>query len=241
MADDTIGKRIRKGAYGLVKLVKDEAQIVGKAIGEGLEAAGKKLGGAVDRVKEIHDEIQEQGGYLEPVRKTWRETRLRTLAAYKDLEDACTTDGECDAEKIKGLLKDKGQTIARFGQRTYDRLSKLVTEGIHAIREDYERFIPSEEELMGKYKGIGTLNREIMFRDQYEACLVLCLQMRTSIPKRTKYRAQLLKDARSYGSEKAVDLRDIYLMQQTNDLINQRTIRTGVQEKMRILEKYFKM
>lgn len=241
MAKGSFGDDMRRGLYGLASLVVAEAKRAGKAVSSGIDAAGKEIHQVAGMAAEAHRDIQAHGGYLEPFRETWRETSLRVQAAYRDLEDACTTDGECDSKKIKSLLKDKGQTVARFGQRTYDRLATLVAEGVHALKKDYERFRPTKEELDTKYKGIGNLHGDIMFRDEYEACIAFCRLIQDSIPRGTRYKAQLLKEARAYGVGTAVELRNIYSAQETSDLVNHRIPRTGVQEKMKILEKYYKM
>ncbi len=100
--------------------------------------------------------------------------------------------------------------MKKYGTKVYQSLSDIVSQGAEAVREDYRKFIPTDEELKTKYSGIGKNYEGILFREHFESCIQFHEKAEKRIPKGTRYRAQILKDIKDSASGSINDLMEFY-------------------------------
>jgi len=234
----SIRERLTKGIYKTLaeaskikrNLEKDEG-IAGRTL-RNIKSSVRQ---AIDDGKKTHRTIINDGGYIAVARKIGRDISEVVKKEYNSLEEQICTDGELDEKKLKSFLKNKKNSIELCGRKAYDKLSTLVDKGVDSARRSYREFVPSQEELAGKYAGIGARTSGILLRDEYEACLNFSKKAEKAIPSRTRYKNQILQDIQDSASGNFEELRRFYfkgLEQVPSGHYNT--------EKLRILSNYVK-
>ena len=105
----------------------------------------------------------------------------------------------------------------------------------NAVKNDYHKFIPIDEDLKGKYYGIGGGYKGVLFIVDYEACLAFRRKAQRRIPIKEKFREQILEDIKTSASDSKPELVKFYAWQVTQ-VENKRS----APDKIKVIEKYLK-
>ncbi len=215
MTYEALVKKIKKNAYGTVASVE-------RALGDPETISGRMKEGLediVDAGSELHNEVQSKGGYVAVAKKVGKDLVEKVSQTYKSIENKLFTEGKFDNKKVNKILADKGKAIADYGVKAYNTLSESVGKGVDSVKKDYRNFIPSDEELSTKYKGIGTNYEGVLFRENYEKCLEFYSQVNEEL-KGVKYRKTILEDIKASASGSIEELKEFY--SQTNKYENKK-------------------
>jgi hypothetical protein len=210
-------KKVKEGAYaaaaGIEQTLNNPEPV--------MKEAGKLVKKVIEGGKALHDSVQKQGGYGKLARKVGSEilkegkqiyesARGTGEKLYKEFEDAFFTNGEFDSEKAKILLDKKGDELKKFGREAAKEIGEIVRTGADNIKRDYRNFVPSNEELNTKYRGIGTSYGSILLRQRCEGCLKYHKEAKSKLPLSLKSRNGILRDIKSSASYNKEDLTGFY-------------------------------
>lgn len=209
MVEKETKRTLREKMHNLADRVTDGLEATGDFINRTTEQAGRKLDEAVDAAKAKHENIIAKGGYRQALTRLGEDIGQRTQRFYDGVEKSFFTDGEFDPTKAKQTLKDQGAAVERYGRRAYNELSRLATNGAESARVKFREYIPTQEEMNGRYAGIGT-DRKLMFKPELEACLKYHDEAAVKMAPRASYRGQILTDIKSSGSTCLGELMEFY-------------------------------
>lgn len=240
--------RLRGAIYLTAASIGSAASRVGGRIAKREGVLGK-VGGAVadgynavaGTVSKAHQNIQEQGGYAEAMRRVGHTVGNTAVESYQEVRDAFFTQDEqggykFDAGKSKQTLKDGRNAVAGLGKKACASLSELVQKGAESLGQDYRKFIPNQEELNSTYAGVGTKYEGVLLREHLDSCLAYHQKAMEQIPKGTKYRLQILEDIKASASSSYWDLVGFYERQVIE--INDRAQKRKAVEKLEKIKPY---
>jgi len=243
MAKESLGRRFRKSVYEVVAGVDQKLNEKGGLVGKVADAVTGFVGDAVKTGQKMNEDIQKSGGYAAAAKRTGKTIAgsvnkhvfERTRRLYRSIENDLFTDGKLDSEKVKAIVTNKTNAVKKYGEKAYNGLSKLASQGTEALKKDYHDFIPTEEDLKGKYSGIGIKYRGVLLTEDYEKCLDFRKKVQRKLPKKTKFRAQILEDIKTSASDSKEDLVKFYAWQ-----VTQEDDGKSAPDKIKTLNKYLK-
>ncbi|MBI5804106.1 hypothetical protein HY450_02590 [Candidatus Pacearchaeota archaeon] len=201
--------KLRERLHRLADSMANGLETAGSYLGKATDRAGRGINHAMEAGTRRHEEIQKSGGYIAGIRSVTQGAEKSIKKFYKNVEESFFTDGEFDKEKTRRALCDRGQAIERFGKQAYYDLSKLVCDGTEIAGKKYREFFPSDEELKGRYAGIGT-HTKLMLRKDFDACLSYHDRANNELPESKDYRSQILEDIKASGSKSKEELLFFY-------------------------------
>ncbi len=198
-----------------------------------LGALRQSLDTLVAEGKAYHDSIQKHGGYTEAAKRAsgnaveqaekYAERVNASINAYEKRLDAALkerfyTYGKVDNKKVDAYVADRGKAVKEYGRKFINKLTAAVNGTRKSIIEDYRRNIPAQNELTGKYAGIGTAYTGILTRNDYEGCLAFYNYANRTMPTGRAYRVQILNDIKVSASESLDELKTFYESRKEDDM-----------------------
>jgi len=214
MTFNEIKDNLKKKVYNIAGKLENKAK-KGEGIPGGIadiaKGIGKIVNTTVNEAKSIHEGIKKQGGYKKMAQDTLETVSEKMDEAYQSLEDTFFTNGSFDKEKAKNALNNTAEATRKYGSKAVQDLSKMIKDNIESIKKDYRSFVPTKEEREGKYRGIGSAYKgNILFRDDFESCLIFYDKARENIPETLKSKKPILKDIKASASKNVADLVEFY-------------------------------
>ncbi|MFH1589573.1 MAG: hypothetical protein ABIB43_03335 [archaeon] len=234
-----IGNEVKEAFEEGKETVYDAASTVEEQIKERKGFFGKATNvveKGIDSVKGIHELVQGKGGYKSMATDVKDsitgkvETAYKSVeTAYKAVENKFYTDGEYDSGKTKDFLKNQGEASLVLGKKAVSKLVELANKGTKLVVNDYRKLVPTADEIMTKYAGIGTQHKGMLFREHYDSCLDFHDKAKSKIPNALGIRNEILNDIKASASGKLAEMHNFYMEQETPE----------AQEKLNILKQYF--
>jgi len=175
--------------------------------------------------KQYHEGVQKQGGYGSLASKNV-DRALNTVDNYMEkvgsavesylervdstLQNRFYADGKVDEKKVEAFVNDQKTAIKEYGRKFVSKVTGALRDARAAIVEDYRRNIPTQQELTGKYAGVGTQYEGILTRNDYEGCLSFHNYAERTLPAGRAYRQQILADIKASASENLDELKTYY-------------------------------
>lgn len=242
MAKESLGRKIKKGVYGVAAKVDKKLDEKDGLVGKVVDVVTNFVGDTVKTGKQMHEDIQKSGGYAAAAKRTERtivdsakeNVFDRAKRLYIHIENDLFTNGKLDSEKVKAIVENKTKAAKKYGRKAYKKLSELASQGTEAVKRDYHEFIPTDEALKTKYAGIGIKYRGALFIEDYENCLAFRRKVQRRLPKNIKLRAQILEDIKSSASDSKEDLVKFYAWQVTQEA----DVGRSAPDKIKTLDKY---
>jgi hypothetical protein len=135
-------------------------------------------------------------------------------------------------------------SVAKFGKKTYVTLKSITEKGIESAKENYHVWIPTKQEMMERYNGIGIDAEGILLRPDLENTLSfannVAIKAVKKVPLKSKFveptgqslelKNDIITDIRLSGSANITELGLYY--QRTEDDIGE--LKVSFLEKYRI-------
>lgn len=158
---DTAKKHVYKGVGTLEKQYNQKQSVGGgirktidrgRLLCRGLKFAAKPLGSekVTAKTREYYEKLYD-----------YNHTFIETF----------TTKDKYDPDKLSDALKHKTAIVEIWGKRAVDKLGELAQKAGSAVHEDYREWIPTLDELIENYAGIGVKCKGLMLKPDLEACL----------------------------------------------------------------------
>jgi hypothetical protein len=198
----------KQRVYGVVGLVEQKVQHREEIPGD----LANLVKNAVNEIKEtavlIDEVVQMKGGYEAVANKVKNKVTATLTNSYKTLEGVFT-----DKEKAKELLDSSIDLGKMLGTKGID-LVKQAAVGVHS---DYRKVVPSAEDLVGKYAGMGTAYEGLPLKPTLDQSLAFHERAKSTLPNGLKLRKEILTDIKASVSVNASELLEFYLPQEKAD------------------------
>jgi hypothetical protein len=207
---ENLAKKGKELAYkGVAKIEKDLANRTG-VIG-GLATIVEDV---YNEGRKFHESVKDQGGYGAVANKYVERFAEATVKAHDTIYDKfAAEDGTLDTAKLKKEFKSVADVVKTYGIKAGNTMWDLAKQGAQTIKTEYRNMAPTKEELQGKYAGIGTMYRGVLFRPHYEATLKFYEEARQKLPNGLKKedRIGILDDIKATASGNTEELKRWYI------------------------------
>ncbi|MBN2052074.1 hypothetical protein JW756_01085 [Candidatus Woesearchaeota archaeon] len=193
-------------AKGYIEKGKEAVYKKATEIGQKIETREGRIGKAADIVertveegKRIYYGQRVQAG-LSAIKEGLSSLGEKGCTLYDKLKTEISKEGVVDMQKLEGFLKKGAAATEEFGQKAVQTLTEMVEKGWSAVQADYDKIIPSKEELESKYAGIGTDYKGVLLRRNCEDCLIFYAEAKKKLPGSLKTREQILSNIKASAS-----------------------------------------